>query len=304
MPAVIYMKKILFSVLLIGAAGAVLGVLLMRTAPDSFLANEKVSVATSFYPLYFFAQKIGGDKADVFAVTPAGTEPHDYEPSPQDILRIEKSAMLIVLGTIEPWAENVTGNISNKNIVIVKAGADIIKEDDADAHVWLNPVLAQRLVDVIAAGFLQADPENSGFYTGRANAMKEELRVLDQEYVRGLEHCSQKNIVVSHAAFGHLASAYGLTQVPVYGLSPDFEPSARELAQVARFAKEHDVQYIFFESLVSPRLSETIAQEIGVRTLALNPLEGLTSQEIAEGEDYFTHMRTNLANLRKALQCP
>ena len=126
---------------------------------------------------------------------------------------------------------------------------------------------------------------------------------MDTEYKQGLSSCEGKNIITSHAAFGYLAAAYGLNQVPIAGLSPDAEPSPRQLADIAKFAKDNQVKYIFFESLVSPKLSQTIATEVGAQTLVLNPIEGLSEEEMSHGKTYFSVMQDNLTNLRTALQC-
>jgi len=115
--------------------------------------------------------------------------------------------------------------------------------------------------------------------------------------------CQLKDIVTSHAAFGYLAAAYGLNQIAIAGLSPDAEPSPEQLADIVKQARTDKIKYIFFESLVSPKLAQTIATEINAQTLVFNPLEGLTKDEIAQGQDYFTEMRNNLTNLRTALQC-
>ena len=126
---------------------------------------------------------------------------------------------------------------------------------------------------------------------------------LDRQYRRGLANCQEKNIVTSHAAFGYLATAYGLNQVSITGLSPDAQPSPRQLADIVKFTRANNVKYIFFESLVSPKLSKTIATEIGAQTMVLNPLEGLTDEEVSQGNNYFTEMENNLANLKTALEC-
>ncbi len=133
--------------------------------------------------------------------------------------------------------------------------------------------------------------------------LNQKLDQLDKTYAEGLKTCKQKDIITSHAAFGYLATRYGLNQVAISGISPDEEPSSQQLAEVAKFAKENDVKYIFFESLVSPKLSETIAHEIGAKTLVLDPLEGISDDDIKQGKNYFTVMENNLKNLQKALQC-
>ncbi|MEK7195779.1 MAG: zinc ABC transporter substrate-binding protein, partial [Patescibacteria group bacterium] len=123
------------------------------------------------------------------------------------------------------------------------------------------------------------------------------------DYSAGLKNCALKDIITSHAFFGYLAATYSLRQISIAGLSPDAEPSSKEIGVIVKFAKENKVKYIFFESLVNPKLSETIATEIEAKTLVLNPLEGLTRAETNAGKNYFTEMRDNLNNLKVALEC-
>ncbi len=278
-----------------------------QSQPEGF---AKPQVVASFYPLYFLAEQTSGDKANVFNMTPAGAEPHDYEPTPQDLIRIENSDLLILNGSgLETWASNITKNIGDKVSIII-AGENLttkeIEEEGktiVDPHIWLDPTLAQKMADKITQGLIKIDPMNATYYQNNAITLKNKLANLDSLYKQGLRDCLKKDIITSHAAFGYLASAYGLNQVPISGLSPDAEPSPAELAQIAQFAKKHDVRYIFFESLASSKLSETIAREAGAKTLVLNPIEGLTDEEIAKGHDYFTEMESNLTNLQIALQC-
>jgi len=169
--------------------------------------------------------------------------------------------------------------------------------------VWLSPPVAKQMVNRIAAGFEQIDPAHAAYYDSNRRTLDAQLDDLDGEYRRGLAHCATKEVTTSHAAFGYLATTYGLHQVPIFGLSPDAEPSPRQLASIASFAKKNHVTTIFFESLLSPKLSQTIASEVGARTMVLDPIEGLTSDDLAAGNNYFTAMRQNLASLRAALQC-
>jgi zinc transport system substrate-binding protein len=126
---------------------------------------------------------------------------------------------------------------------------------------------------------------------------------VGEHYERGLAQCARREIVVSHASFAYAARRYRLTQVPVMGLSPDSEPSPAQMAQIVRFARRHEVKFIFFETLVSPKLAETLAREVGARTLVLNPIEGLTREDQAAGKGYVELMEDNLADLRTALEC-
>ncbi|OGY57890.1 MAG: hypothetical protein A3D47_01235 [Candidatus Colwellbacteria bacterium RIFCSPHIGHO2_02_FULL_43_15] len=273
--------------------------------------TEKIKAVTSFYPLYFFAQNIAGDRADVVNITPAGAEPHDYEPTARQVAEIEDSNLLILNGgNLESWSKNIQESIVGKKTILVTAGESLVTQEVTeegkvvtDPHFWLSPPLAKQMIDKILQGFIKADLTNADYYINNSVNLKAEVNKLDAEYNSGLSNCKSKDIITSHASFGYLSATYHLNQVAITGISPDAEPSPKELAEVAKFAKENKVKYIFFESLVSPKLSETIATEVGAKTMVLNPLEGLTSDEISQGKNYLTEMRSNLNNLKIALQC-
>lgn len=274
--------------------------------------SDKLQIVTSFYPLYFFASQIALDKAEIYNITPAGAEPHDYEPSTRDIAKIEDSSVLILNGAkLEPWGDEIKENLKDKKTLIIEVGETIANQeivDDGekmrDPHIWLDPILAKKEASTIAQALSQADPTNTAFYQANAQTLLIKLDFLDSQFRQGLNNCLKKDIITSHTAFGYLASRYGLNQVAISGLSPDVEPSVQQLTQVAEFAKKNQVKYIFFESLISPKLSQIIADELGAQTLALNPIEGLTDEEIKNGKNYFSEMENNLTNLKIALECP
>ncbi len=271
----------------------------------------KIRVTTSFYPLYFMAQTIGGQHATVINITPTGAEPHDYEPTPANMMQIENSQLLILNGgNLEAWGPNIQQIINPKRTRLVIAAKGLtnqkINKDGqtiVDPHVWLSPVLAQKMVDRITTGFISVDPNNRVYYQTRADKLKDQLNILNQDYLRGLQHCTKRDIVTAHAAFGYLASQYNFKQIAITGLSPAAEPSSKQLIHLIKLIRSNQIKYIFFESLVSPKLADTIAQEVGAKTLELNPIEGLTSSELAHHQNYFTEMQANLVNLRIALEC-
>lgn len=263
--------------------------------------SSKLQVVTSFYPMYFFASQIGGDKAEVTNITPAGAEPHDYEPPAQDIAHIEDSDLLIINGgKFEVWGDKIRENIRGKNVKLIIAGNNLTNQDP---HIWLNPIFTKQMVKNILNGFIEVDSNNKLFYLANEQKLQNKLDELNNQYKLVLSSCLQKNIVTSHAAFGHLAKAYGLNQVSISGLSPDQEPSSKYLAGVANYVKEQNIKYIFFESLVSPKLSETIAREVGAKTMVLDPIEGISKEAMNKGVNYFILMKANLNNLKKALEC-
>lgn len=274
----------------------------------------KLSVYASFYPMYDFASKIGGDKVDVANMVPAGTEPHDWEPTAADIAGLEQADVFVYNGAgMEHWAEDVLASLQNKELVAMEASKGVSlreghHEDEEgegethDPHVWLDPMNAKKEMANIKDAFVQADPDNRDYYEANYAKYAADLDALDKEFRDTLSGLEKKDVIVSHEAFGYLCAAYGLNQVGIEGLSPDSEPDPARMAEITEFAKDHDVKVIFFEELVSSKVSETIADAIGAETAVLNPIEGLSDEQQAAGDDYFTVMRQNLQALKTALQ--
>ena len=290
-----------------GALGAALAALALagcEASPPSSPATgagPALSVVASFYPLWEFTRQVAGDRATVTVLVPPGVEPHDWEASPQDVTAVRKARLFVYNGGgFEPAVDRVLRELGAATLA-VNATAGMEPLDNP--HVWLDPVLAQRQVDAIRAGLATVDPAGAPHYAGRATAFKAELAALDEAYRSGLASCARRSFIVSHAAFTSLARRYGLRQVSITGLAPQSEPSPAELARIARLARDERARYVFVETLVSPRLAETVAREIGARTLVLNPIEGLTREEAAAGRDYASLMRGNLEQLRLGLDC-
>lgn len=261
-------------------------------------STEGRTVVAAFYPLAFAAQQVGGDGVRVQNLTPPGVEPHDLELSGSDIRTISDADLVLYLGGgFQPGLEEAINSTSPHAVDLlesVKTRAGGEEEHGADPHVWLDPVRYADIAEQIGEE-LDRRPEAERF------AMT--LRALDREFRRGLSRCEREEIVTSHTAFGYLAARYGLKQVAITGVSPEAEPTPRELEDVVRQVRAVGATTVFFETLVSPRLAETVAREVGATTAVLNPLEGLTEEEVAAGVDYVSGMRANLAALRKALGC-
>ncbi len=297
-----------FCLLLVVCAGVWLAV--RRTAMPA-PAVGTIKVVASYYPLYDFVKEVGGAYVSVSNVTPAGAEPHDYEPSPKVLASAQQALVFIYNGgTMEPWT---AGFVADYKHTAVKASAGItlaMTADEGNAarqvqdpHFWLDPVLAQQIVINIRDGLSQADPSHTSVYAANAQRYIARLQQLDADYKNGLAVCRSRDIVTSHAAFGYLGKRYNLTVYAIAGMTPDEEPSAAQLAAIANVVKAHGITYIFFESLVSPRLADTIATETGAKTIVFDPLEGLSDADQKAGKDYLSVQRQNLANLRTALAC-
>ena len=280
----------------------------------------KIKIYTSIYPLYDFAKKVGGDKVDVTNLVPAGTEPHDWEISTNDIVNLEKANMLIYNGAgIENWTDKVINTLDNKDIVYVKTseGLDIHKvaEEDShsheedrqnhrsyDPHTWLSIKNAKKEMGNIKNALVKYDSENADYYEENYETYAKKFDELDKKYSDTLGSIEDKTIIVAHEAFGYLCEEYDIEQVGIEGLTPDSEPDPARMSQIIKFAKENNVKTIFFEELVSPKVAQTIANEIKAKTAVLNPLEGLTEEQINNDEDYFTIMEQNLEALYESMK--
>jgi len=261
-------------------------------------AAPKNEIVAAFYPLAFAAGQIAVGSASVRNLTPAGAEPHDLELTPSDVRAVHDAPLVVYLGDgFMPGLETAVEQRWGRSVDVL---AELRHEDGyaggtpGDPHVWLDPVRYAEMVRLIGAAL---GKEASA---GRLAARIEEL---GGEYRRGLAHCARRQIVTSHAAFGYLAARYGLEQVPLEGLTPEAEPSARDIARLVGVVRSSGATTVFFETLLSAKLAETVAREADVKTAVLDPLEGISDGDIARGADYFTVMRANLATLREALGC-
>jgi zinc transport system substrate-binding protein len=274
--------------------------------------GNQVKVVAGFYPLAEAATKVGGDLVAVKNLTPPGIEPHDLELTPQEIADIQEAAVVFYLGGgFAPAVEQAVGDAKGVVVDLLQGmplhpGVPEPGESGpvTDPHVWLDPVLYRQVVDRVEATLARASPDGASTFHANAASFDTELSRLDQDYRSGLAGCARKVIVTSHAAFGYLAARYGLTQEPIAGLSPDAEPSAQRLSELADLVRRDGVTTIFTEELVSPKVAQTLAREVGVTTAVLNPLEGLTTQEVLAGKAYTSVMRANLKVLQQALGCP
>jgi zinc transport system substrate-binding protein len=290
-------------------------------------ASDRLLIVASFYPLFEFARQVAGDRAEVVALVPPGVEPHDWEPSPRELAEIRKARLLVYNGAgLEPWVGRVLADVAAKDLVAVNTtqGLTLLIESSAaqehgpstsaagpgrravpasDPHVWLDPLLAIAQVEAIRSALQDVDPAHAATYAANAAAFVARLRALDAAYAAGLRECARRDIVTAHAAFGYLARRYGLTQVPLLGVSPDAEPSPADMARLIQLARRRRVRYVFAETILGRRLAETLARDVGAQVLVLNPLEGLTAEEQAAGRGYLSVMEENLQNLRRGLEC-
>lgn len=269
-------------------------------------SSDKIDVTTAFYPLAYVTQRIGGDAVAVTTLAQPGAEPHDLELTPQQIANVHDAKLVVYLGGFQPSvdtavkAEAADTSFDVGGLVPRLEGTDEEGHAAKDPHIWLDPTRLATIADALAKRLGEADPAHAADYTTRAAALHKDLAELDMEYATGLKNCQRQAIVTSHEAFAYLADRYGLKQIGLAGLDPEVEPTPQRLAEVAAQAKNLGATTIFFETLVSPKVADTIAKEIGANTAVLDPIEGL---EQGSTGDYISIMRTNLSTLREALGC-
>ncbi len=284
---------------------------------DNAADPSKLQVYTSFYGVYDFVSKIGGDKIQVYNIVPTGTEPHNWEPTSGDMMNLSKGDILFFNGAgMENWVDKVKAAVENENLKYIKLseGIELIKSrhshgdsdgdldfDSVDPHIWLNPINAKKEAETIKNALSAADPSNAEYYNKNYEDFSKKADELDADFRNMTARAENKTIVVAHEAYGYLCEAYGIEQIAIEGLSADSEPSPAKMAEISKFIKDNDVRYIFFERLLSAKAAEVISEETGAELLVLNPFEGLTQEEINAGADYFSVMRENFENIKKAI---
>ncbi|WP_340673542.1 metal ABC transporter substrate-binding protein [Brevibacillus agri] len=300
-------------------------------------ASAKPKVYTTIYPLEYVAKRIGGDHVEVTNIIPPGVEPHDYEPTAKDMVALANADIFAYNGSgLELWVDKAVGNLDKNKTVIVNAseGLDLLKatehehehegeaateeghehEGEAateeyghdhgefDPHVWLDPTKLKAQAEKVKNTLVQKDQAHAADYEKNYAQLAADLDQLDQEFKNMVSQAAKKEFMTSHSAFSYLANRYGLEQVSISGLNPADEPSPAELKSLVEHVKEHNISYVMFETLVSPKVAEVIAKEAGVKTATLNPLEGLTEEDVKAGRDYLSIMRDNLETLKVALK--
>ncbi len=283
--------------------------------------GDRVEVTAAFYPLQWATEKVGGDHVEVGSLTKPGAEPHDLELTPKDVAQLASADLVVYLEGFQPAVDDAVASEAKDAGFDVSADADLdltatedghdhageSAEEHAehstgkDPHFWLDPVRFEKVATAIGERLATADPENAADYRAGAAALVTELGSLDAEFEKGLASCTSKDIVTGHVAFGYLAERYGLSQEGIAGLSPDAEPDAATLRDLAAHVEEHDVKTVYAETLVSPALAETLARETGATVAVLDPIEGIT--DASKGSDYLEVMRSNLETLRQGQQC-
>lgn len=276
---------------------------------DGVSAQGKVYVVVSFNAMKEFAEAVGGDKVEVHTIIPDGTEPHDFEPKAQDLQQLEKAQVFVYNGNgMESWAEKAASSVKNDKLITVEAakGVEPLKNEDPaeaaehsqyDPHVWLSLKGAEVEVKNIKDALVKADPANKDYYEKNCDAYVKQLDDLFNEYNKKFQSVQRKDIVTGHAAFGYFCRDFGLTQNSVEDTFAEGEPTAQQMAELVEYCKEHNVKTIFAEEMVSPEISQALANEVGAKVETIYTIEGAE-----DNMSYLDRMKSNLDKIYASLQ--
>ena len=263
---------------------------------DNKNTSDKLQIYTSVYHIYDFTKKIGGEKIAVYNMTKAGAEPHDFEITSRDMASLSKADLFIYNGGgMEHWVDSVKESLPN--IKYVDSSSNINNENNLDAHFWLSPKNAKIQIENIKNGLIEIDFENKNYYESNYNLYASHLDELDNKIKTSLSNVKNRNLVLTHPAFGHFCKEYSLNQIAI--ARDEADPKA--MADIITFIKNNNVRAIFYEEFSSSKLVDSIANETKIKTLTLNPIESLSEENIEAGEDYFSIMEKNLISLLDGL---
>lgn len=280
------------------------------------LNSSKLNVIASFYPLYEFTKKIGGEKIELNPAMPFGTEPHNWEPTPQDISKLNNADIIIYNSKgFDSWLNQ----FKQSKLIDISAELELIKSNGSredfdkadnsnliyDPHIWLDPILVKNISKTISNNLIESDPYNANYYRQNTDSFIKELNLLDQQIRKSLINCELKDFISFHEAFHYFANRYGLTQHSVYeSLSPEGEILPQQITKIISLAKSLNIDTIYSEELKNQQLAQTFASEIpNGKVLLLSPIENINKEEQEKNIGYIDKMKKNIENLEKGLRC-
>ena len=305
------------------AGTALLGALLMAAAcggdsgPTPAEQRGQLDVVVAAYPFQFVVERLAGSYASVQSLSQPGAEPHDVELTPRQVADVARADLVVYEQSFQPAVDAAVQQAGSDHVLDTatvvplqpladghghaEGGEEGHDHEGLDPHVWLDPGNVVSIAAAVTARLAETDPGHRTDFEANLATLTADLTDLDHDFALGLESCTRREFITTHAAFGYLGRRYGLEQIPISGLSPEAEPSPARVAEVSDLAKEHQITTIFYETLVSPAVAKSIAGDLGLRTDVLDPIEGITDQ--SRGSDYLAVMRSNLAALRTANGC-
>lgn len=276
--------------------------------------SDGPTVVAAFYPLAYAAERIGGDQIFVVDLTPPGAEPHDLELSPSQVAQIAEADLVLYIPGFQPAIDEAITQVASDHALDVTAQIPLLPAEEhiedgdehadeelsGDPHVWLNPLNMSIIGQEIRDRLSVIDKTGADAFASGSAELDASMAALNTEWLVGTATCRSRDLVVSHEAFAYLAAQYNFVQVGIAGISPETEPSPARLADIADFVRANDVTTIYYETLVDPKVAQTVAEETGAATAVLDPIEGL-----AEGstQDYVTLMQANLAAVQAGQGC-
>ncbi len=292
-----------------------------QSSQNSVSGGKPIIVATLF-PQYDFAREIVGDKAEVMLLMPPGVESHSYEPTPKDILTLEKADLILYTGSaMEPWAQRVLDSIDNTEVEIldVSTGITLVEdskdghEEDQDAedlhtqpynpHIWTSPKNAIKMVINIQQAISQVDPENASLYQENASQYLAELTKLDETFRQIVQNGTSRELYFgSRFAMLYFVQEYGLDAISAYdSCSTETEPSAGAIASMITAIKEKSIPVIYYQELTEPKIARSISEATGAQMLLMHSCHNLSKEEFGSGVTYLDLMKQNAENLGKGL---
>lgn len=271
--------------------------------------ENKLTIKTTLYPLEYIIEEIGGNNVEVETIYPPGVDAHTYEPTSKEITELAQADAFVYLGAgMEGFASKAASALEKQNVDLIEIGshdslfADTTKKGDSDIdpHIWLDPLRMNKMADVLLEELIELAPEFEAEFDENLRVFKEKMITLDQDYENTLKNKHNKQILVTHAAYGYWERSYNIEQLSISGLSTSDEPSQKQLANIARLAKVQQINYVIYGQNDGNKTAEIIQEHIGADKLTLHNLEVLTDEDIESDADYLSLMEDNLAVLDKA----
>lgn len=283
--------------------------------------SEKISVVTTIFPYYDFARRIAGDRAEVELILPAGKDTHSFEPTPKDIIKMERADVLLYNGgSVDSWVEDVLDTLEGERLTgRAMDWADAVEEEQVegmqeekgehhheaeyDEHIWTSPRNAVRIAGQITELFCQADPDGQEDYRNRWDDYRAELEQLDEEFRAIAESGSRRLIVFGDRfPFRYLAEEYSLEYRAAFpGCSTETEPAMGTIAYLIDLVKEEQIPVVYYVELSSHKVADAIAETAGARTLLLHSCHNVTREEFDSGVTYLELMKQNAVHLKEGL---
>ncbi len=291
-------------------------------------SDNRINIYTTVYPLQYFAQEIGGKYVHVETVYPPGTDEHSYEPSQKDIIKMTEADLFFYIGyNLEGFVTKAQPILVDEGVKTVAIGESVKLDEatteeqheeethtednhsvddghnhgDVDPHLWLDPIYAEQMAETIKNELTAKMPDQADYFEAQYNALNEKLHTIDKKLADTIQNSKTNEIIVSHGAYGYWEKRYGLKQISVTGLTGASEPSQKDLENIVKTAKEHNLHYVIFEQNVSSKLTKIIQSEIDAKALTLHNLSVLTDADVKAGSDYESIMNQNIEALQTAL---